>query len=108
MANYELMVASEIFRGRFLKSYEKAEPLKPNAVNAFSINMRGNDYTFKKGHRIMVQVQSTWFPVIDRNPQRFVPNIFQAKESDFQPATQKIYRSGSNASYISLPIENKK
>jgi uncharacterized protein len=64
--------------------------------------------TFKRGHRIMVQVQSTWFPVIDRNPQRFVPDIFLAKESDFQPATQKIYRSGTNASYISLPIEKKK
>ena len=104
MANYELMVASEIFRGRFLKSYEKAEPLKANAVNEYSIDMRGNDYTFKKGHRIMVQVQSTWFPLYNRNPQKFVPNILLAKDEDYQSATQKIYRSAKYPSHINLSV----
>jgi putative CocE/NonD family hydrolase len=104
MSNYELMVASEIFRGRYLKSFEKPEALTPNAVNEYSINMRGNDYTFKKGHRIMVQVQSTWFPLYNRNPQKFVPNILRAEESDFQPATQKIYRSAKYPSHISVSV----
>ena len=102
--NYQLMIAGDVFRGRYLKSFEKAEPLKANAINHYQIGFPANDHTFKKGHRIMVQVQSTWFPVIDRNPQTFVPNIFMAKESDFQPATQKVFRSGQNASYIDLPI----
>ena len=104
MANYELMVASEIFRGRYLKSFEKAEALKPNSVNEYSINMRGNDYTFKKGHRMIVQVQSTWFPLYNRNPQKFVPNILRAEEIDFQPATQKIYRSAKYPSHISVSV----
>jgi len=64
--------------------------------------MRGNDYTFKKGHRMMVQVQSTWFPLYDRNPQKFVENIFLAKETDFQTATQRVYRSSKYPSHISL------
>jgi putative CocE/NonD family hydrolase len=104
MSNYELMVASEIFRGRYLKSFEKPEAIKPNAVNEYSINMRGNDYTFKKGHRIMVEVQSTWFPLYNRNPQKFVPNILRAEESDFQTATQKIYRSAKYPSHINVSV----
>ena len=104
MSGYQLMIAGDVFRGRYLKSFEKPEPLKANAINHYQIGFPANDHTFKKGHRIMVQVQSTWFPVIDRNPQTFVPNIFMAKESDFQPATQKVFRSGQNASYIALPV----
>jgi putative CocE/NonD family hydrolase len=104
MANYELMVASEIFRGRFRKSYEKAEAIQPNRVAEYSIDMRGNDYTFKKGHRIMVQVQSSWFPLYNRNPQKFVPNILLAADSDYQPATQKIYRSAKYPSHISVSV----
>ena len=104
MANYELMVANEIFRGRFLKSYEKAEALSPNKVTEYTIDMRGNDYTFKKGHRIMVQVQSTWFPLYNRNPQKFVPNILLAGDSDYQSATQKIYRSSKYPSHISVSV----
>lgn len=72
---------------------------------SYEIAFAGNDHVFRTGHRIMVQVQSTWFPVIDRNPQRFVPNIFQAQESDFQRATQRVFRSGQRASYIAVPIE---
>jgi putative CocE/NonD family hydrolase len=104
MSNYELMVASEIFRGRYLKSFEKPEALKPNAVNEYSIDMRGNDYTFKKGHRMMVEVQSTWFPLYNRNPQKFVPNILRAEEGDFRPATQKIYRSAKYPSHIRVSV----
>ena len=107
MSGYQLMIAGDVFRGRYLKSFEKPEALKANEIYHYQISFPANDHTFKKGHRIMVQVQSTWFPVIDRNPQRFVQNIFRTQESDFQPATQKIFRSGQNASYISLPVESK-
>jgi putative CocE/NonD family hydrolase len=105
MSGFQLMIAGDVFRGRYVKSFEKPEPLTANRIYHYQIGFPANDHTFKAGHRIMVQVQSTWFPVIDRNPQRFVPNIFQAKESDFQPATQKIFRSGEHASYIDLPVE---
>jgi uncharacterized protein len=104
MANYQLMVASEIFRGRFRKSYEKPDAIKPNQVEEYSIDMRGNDYTFKKGHRIMVQVQSTWFPLYNRNPQTFVPNILLAKDEDYKTATQKIYRSAKYPSHLSVSV----
>ena len=107
MSGYQLMIAGDVFRGRYLKSFEKPEALVANAINHYQIGFPANDHTFKKGHRIMVQVQSTWFPVIDRNPQKFVANIFKATETDFQPATQKVFRSGKHASYIALPIETK-
>ncbi|HEY0762666.1 MAG TPA: CocE/NonD family hydrolase [Pyrinomonadaceae bacterium] len=107
MSGFQLMIAGDVFRGRYLKGFEKAEPLVAGAINHYQIGFPANDHTFKKGHRIMVQVQSTWFPVIDRNPQKFVANIFKATESDFQPATQKIFRSGKHASYIALPVETR-
>ncbi len=103
-AGYQLMVASEIFRGRYRKSFEKPEPISPGRVNEYTIDLHGNDYCFLKGHRIMVQVQSSWFPLYDRNPQRFVDNIFLAKESDFQTATQRIYRSSQYPSRISVAV----
>ncbi len=104
MSGYQLMIASDVFRGRYNKSFEKPEPIAANSIQKYKIAYPANDHTFKKGHRIMVQVQSTWFPIIDRNPQRFVQNIFHAKDSDFQSATQRIYRSGKNASHIELPV----
>ena len=104
MAGYELMIADEVFRGRYYKGFDKPEPLVPNAATHYTIGFPGNDHTFLKGHRIMVQVQSSWFPLIDRNPQKFVANIFNAKDSDFQKATQRVYRSGANASYIAVPV----
>ncbi|HUE82518.1 MAG TPA: CocE/NonD family hydrolase [Pyrinomonadaceae bacterium] len=104
MGGYQLMIAGEVFRGRYRKSFEKPEPIEPNAVLPYQIGFPANDHVFKKGHRIMVQVQSTWFPVIDRNPQRFVANIFLARESDFQPATQRVFRSGQQSSYIAVPV----
>ena len=107
MSGFQLMIAGDVFRGRYLKSFEKPEALVANSINRYQIGFPANDHTFKKGHRIMVQIQSTWFPVIDRNPQKFVPNIFKATESDFQPATQKVFRSGQHASYVSLPVATK-
>src|ERR1044072_6305164 len=107
MSGHQLMIAGDVFRGRYLKSFEKPEPLVANTIYHYQIGFPANDHTFKKGHRIMVQVQSTWFPVIDRNPQKFVANIFKATETDFQPATQKVVRSGKHGSYIDLPVETK-
>jgi uncharacterized protein len=107
MSGFQLMIAGDVTRGRYRKSFEKPEPITANAVERYEIGFPANDHVFKKGHRIMVQVHSTWFPVIDRNPQQFVPNIFQAKESDFKKATQRIYRSGQSASYIALPVVNR-
>jgi putative CocE/NonD family hydrolase len=104
MSGYQFMIANDVFRGRFYKSFEKPEALKSGEVNKFAIDLHAVNHVFKKGHKMMVQVQSTWFPIIDRNPQKFVTNIFDAKEEDFQAATQKIYRSVSGASHIQLPV----
>ncbi len=78
------MVSNEVFRGRYRQGFEHPEPIPPGEVLEYSFSLHTQDYTFRKGHRIMVQVQSTWFPFIDRNPQTFVPNIMAAKESDFR------------------------
>ncbi len=104
MAGYQLMVSEEIFRGRYRKSFEKAEAVESNKSLAYSIDLRGQNYTFIKGHRIMVQVQSSWFPLYDRNPQTFVPNIFKAQASSFGSATQRIYRSAKQPSHISVSV----
>ena len=104
LAGYQLMIAGDVVRGRYRKGFEKPQPIPPDSVERYEVGFPGNDHVFMKGHRIMVQVQSTWFPVIDRNPQRFVPNIFLAKESDFQKATQRVYRSGKYASYVAVPV----
>ncbi len=104
MGGYQLMIANEVFRGRYRKSFEKPEPLVPGAVTDFTIDLHAADHRFLKGHRIMVQVQSSWFPLIDRNPQTFVDNIFLAKASDYRPATQRVYRSKAHPSCIVLPV----
>jgi putative CocE/NonD family hydrolase len=101
---YELPIAMEIRRGRYNKSYEHPEPLKPNQPTGFVIPLRSHDHVFLKGHRIMVQVQSTWFPVIDRNPQKFVPSIYAAKPDDYVKATQRVYTSPALPSHIVLPM----
>ena len=104
LSGYELMIADEVFRGKFRKSFDKPEPITPNVVTPFTIDLHTANHVFKKGHRIMVQVQSTWFPIIDRNPQKFLTNIFEAKESDFQRATQRIYRSKEQASRVEISV----
>jgi len=104
MSGYELMIADDVFRGRFRKSFEKPEPMIPNKEELYTIVLHGVDHVFKKGHRIMVQVQSTWFPIIDRNPQKYVPNIYKATAADYQKATEMIYHTAGAASCISLPV----
>lgn len=104
LAGYQLMVSNEVFRGRYRKSFEKPEPIAPNTVLEYSFSLHTQNYTFRKGHRVMVQVQSTWFPIIDRNPQTFVPNIFEAKPSDFQPATHRVFRSAPYPSHVTIPV----
>jgi putative hydrolase, CocE/NonD family len=104
MSNFQLPVTMEVFRGRFRKSFEKPEPLVPNKPEEFIIDLHHVNHVFKKGHRMMIQVQSTWFPVIDRNPQKFIPNIFEASETDFIKAEQRIYFSRGKETYIELPV----
>jgi putative CocE/NonD family hydrolase len=101
---YELPIAMEVRRGRYLVSYEQPHPLTPNKPIEWDIPLRDHDHVFLRGHRIMVQIQSTWFPVIDRNPQKFVPSIYQATASDFTPATQRVYCSPAMPSHLLLPI----
>ena len=101
---YELPIAMEVRRGRYLESYEKPQPLTPNKPTEWNIPLRDHDHVFLKGHRIMVQIQSTWFPVIDRNPQKFVPSIYKAAASDYVPATQRIYCSATMPSHLVLPV----
>jgi putative CocE/NonD family hydrolase len=101
---YELPIAMEVRRGRYLTSFEHANPLTPNKPTEWQISLRDRDHVFLKGHRIMVQIQSTWFPVIDRNPQKFVPSIYKAAASDYVPATQRIYCSRDLPSHLVLPV----
>ena len=107
MSQYQLPVAMEVFRGRFRKSFSNPSPLVSNKPEEFVIDLHDINHVFKKGHRLMIQVQSTWFPVIDRNPQKYVPNIFEAKESDYVKAEQRIYFSARYPTYIELPVMKK-
>jgi putative CocE/NonD family hydrolase len=104
MAGFELMIVGDVFRGRFLKSFERPAPLVANQVAAYAIDLHSNNHRFLKGHRIMVQVQSSWFPIIDRNPQTYVPTIFDAKQSDFRAATQRVYRTVKYPSHLSMTV----
>ena len=94
------MVRSEVMRGRFRNSFEKPEPFIPNQATIVEVPLQDVLHTFKKGHRMMVQIQSTWFPLIDRNPQKYVDNIYKANESDFIKATHQIF----NNSYIEVEV----
>ncbi|MEO8736750.1 MAG: CocE/NonD family hydrolase [Edaphobacter sp.] len=104
MAGYQLMIADEIFRGRYLKGFEKPEPLVPGQVTEFKWNLHGVDHTFLKGHRIMVEVQSSWFPLYDRNPQTFVPNIMKASKKSYKAETETIYGSDKYPSHLEFSI----
>jgi hypothetical protein len=104
MSGYELGVGIEIFRGRYVDSFARPRALKAGKVEHYRWNLPNVDHVFLPGHRIMVQVQSSLFPLYDRNPQTFVPNIFYAKAGDFRKATQSIYRGGATASAIYLPV----
>jgi predicted acyl esterase len=98
------MVASEIMRGRYWKGFDRPGPIPRNTVVPFTVDLHQQAYTFRRGHRMMVQVQSTWFPLYDRNPQTFVPNIFHAKPSDYRAQTHRIFRSAKSASYVEIGV----
>src|SRR5581483_4757244 len=101
---YELMVAEEILRGRYRKSFTDPQPVKAGEVAEYKWSLHGADHTFLKGHRMMVEVQSSWFPLYDRNPQTWVPNIMTAPESAYQPETVTIYASPKFPSHLELPL----
>jgi putative CocE/NonD family hydrolase len=105
MAGYQQLVRGEPMRGRFRNSYEKPEAFQPGKPGRVEFVMPDVNHTFRRGHRIMVQVQSTWFPLVDINPQTFVPNIYEAKPSDFQKATQRVYH-GRNGSHLNVWVVN--
>ena len=96
------MTNEEIFRGRYLDSFAKGRPLRPESVREYRFSLHDVDHVFKAGHTVMVEIQSTWFPLYDRNPQKFVPNIFEAKAGDYQKATQRIYRTSQYPSHIEM------
>jgi hypothetical protein len=104
MAGYQLMIADEIFRGRYLKSFENPQPLKPSEVVEYKWSLHGADHTFLKGHKIMVEVQSSWFPLYDRNPQTFVPNIMTAPADAYKPQTETIYGSPKYPSHLEFSV----
>lgn len=103
LGGYQLPVAMDILRGRYRESFSVAKPVKPNTPLTFRFALPTTNHVFLPGHRIMVQVQSAWFPLYDRNPQKFVPNIFFAKPDDFQRATERIYHTVDKASFVELP-----
>jgi putative CocE/NonD family hydrolase len=104
MGGYQLMVAGDILRGRYRRSFERPEPVRPEAVEAYTVDLHQQLYRFKRGHRIMVQVQSTWFPLYDRNPQTWVENIFRARPEDYRAQTHRVYRTARHASHIKLMV----
>jgi putative CocE/NonD family hydrolase len=104
LGGYELPIAMDIFRGRYRESFETAKPIPANTVEKYRFVMPTTNHVFLPGHRIMVQIQSSWFPLYDRNPQTFVPNIFFAKPADYVKATQRIFHSGAQATNIELPV----
>jgi putative CocE/NonD family hydrolase len=104
LGGYQLMVSADIFRGRYRESFSTPHAITPNKPLAYRFELPTANHVFLPGHRIMVQIQSSWFPLYDRNPQTFVPNIFWAKPADFQKATQRIYHAPDEASYVELPL----
>ena len=106
MGGYQLMISADIFRGRYRESFAKPEAITPNKPLLYHFELPTANHVFLPGHRIMVQIQSSWFPLYDRNPQTFVPSIFWAKPGDYQKATQRVYHAPGEESYIELPLVN--
>jgi putative CocE/NonD family hydrolase len=102
--NYQMLLRSEVFRGRFHKSFEKPQALVPGRPTHIRLELLDVLHRFQKGHRLMIQIQSTWFPLVDRNPQKFVPNIFYAKPEDYQKATHRIHRSAEHATSVRMGV----
>lgn len=104
MGHYQMLVRGDVFRGRFRNSYEVPEPFTPGEVTQVAFEIQDVLHTFKRGHRIMIQVQSSWFPFVDRNPQKWVDNIFEANAEDFVPATHRVYRSTEHPSRLEVGV----
>ncbi len=104
LAGYQLMVAADVLRGRYRESFAHPAAITPEAVLPYTVDLHEQDYCFRAGHRLMVQIQSTWFPIIDRNPQTFVPNIFLARPEDFRAATHRIWHTKACPTAVVLPV----
>ena len=104
MRGYQLMTNAEIFRGRYLSGFDNPEPIAAGAVREYAFSLHGVDHVFKAGHTVMVEIQSTWFPLYDRNPQTFVPNIMKAKPRDYKPATITIDEDPEHPSHVEVPV----
>ena len=104
LPNYQMMLRSEVIRGRFRDSFEDPKAFEPGVATKVRLELLDVLHRFKKGHRLMVQIQSTWFPLVDLNPQKFVPNIYSAKPSDFQKATHRILRNATHSSQLTLRV----
>jgi hypothetical protein len=107
MGGYQLMVSADIFRGRYRESYSNPKAITPDKPLLYKWTLPNANHVFLPGHRVMIQIQSSWFPLYDRNPQTFVPNIFFAKPGDYKKATQRIYHTPENASFVELPVVGK-
>jgi predicted acyl esterase len=106
MRGYQLMTNEEIFRGRYLKGFDKPTPMRTGQVLEYKYSLHDVDHVFKAGHTVVVEVQSTWFPLYDRNPQTFVPNIMTAKPEDYKAATITIYSDPGHESAVQVPLMN--
>jgi predicted acyl esterase len=104
LGGYQLMVSADIFRGRYRESLSEAKPIAPGAPLPYRFVLPTANHVFLRGHRMMVQIQSSWFPLYDRNPQTFVPSIFRATPADYKKAAQRIYHTAGQASFIELPV----
>lgn len=103
MGDFQMLVGADVFRGKYRNSFKNPRPFEPGKIEKIEYDLRDKYHCFLKGHRIMIQVQSSWFPVIDRNPQKFT-DIYHAKPSDFQKATHKVYRSKENSSHLKIRV----
>jgi predicted acyl esterase len=104
MGGYQLMIAADIFRGRYREDFAAPKPIASDQKLLFKFALPTTNHVFLPGHKLMVQIQSSWFPLYDRNPQTYVKNIFNAKPADYRRATIKIFDAGPGASFIDLPI----
>ena len=103
MGGYQLLIRGEVMRGKFRNSFEKPEPFVPNQITQVKYTLPDVAHTFRKGHRMMIQIQNSWFPLVDLNPQKFL-NIYEADEKDFQKAMHRIYHDGKNPSLLQITV----
>jgi predicted acyl esterase len=104
MGGYELMVAADNLRGRYREAFDKPSAIPANEKQVFRFSLPTTNHVFLPGHRLMVQIQSSWFPLYDRNPQKYVDNIFFARPEDYAKATIRVYDAAPSASYVELPV----